>query len=328
MHKMRVYLCSSLLVVAVLILVGCTPRPGQGETAALEGAEQLTVDLPAIVIDVDAEGGLSMGGVPLAQLGSAFGAAGLDALQLDAETVAQMTAGNLQHFQINNRPDGLKLLVNGQEIPSLAWDDETLTQTNELVGMLGGALPPAITSLLPALSRLGTGVVVRFPVAEGQEAIPLEVIGENSAAGEAEAARAAFLESVGTPGRIGVTVFYEPDGSWRVADLTDAEWTTITGQSFWQSLRLPASTIATLTEAGVTEITLATDETGIHLALNGMKLPYINWADGKLNHVIGLAVQMGVLGEDADTEGLVSAIQQLLPMVTSSQLEIRVVLPT
>jgi hypothetical protein len=324
MVKTRFVLSFCLLIAAVLILAGCTPRPGQGETAALPGAEQLTVDLPAIVIDIDAEGTPSLGGVPLAQLGSSFGAGGLDALTLPATQMEQITAANIQHLQINNTPAGLKLIVNGQEIPSLAWDSETLTQTNEAIGMLGGAVPPVVVNLLPALSRLGTGVIVRFPVGEGQEAIPLEVTGEGSAATEAQAAQAAFLESVGTPGRISISILYEPDGSWRLADLTDAEWTTLTGQAALANLRLPASMIEDLTSAGVSAITLATDADGIHIVINDKPLPYINWGDGKLEHVITLAGQMGVFdglaGDGENTADVVAAIQQVLPLVTSSQL--------
>lgn len=319
-----------LIVIAVLALTGCAPRTGQGTVAAQEGADQFAVDLPAMVVEVGADGALAMGGVPLAQLGSAFGAAGLESATLPADTVAQLVAANIQHIQINNTPEGLSILVNNQAIPSVAWNAESLQSLTALGPLLGDALPAPVSAILPSLSRLGAGVIVHLPVGEGQT--PIEI--GAAAAADTSAAQTAqddFIASVGAPGKISIPVLYDAEGGWTVNGLTDAEWTAITGQTFWQSLRLSPETIGGLTAAGVTQITVSTDAAGIHVALNGAALPHLDWSDGKLNGLVQLAADAGALDALADSgmnpDDLVAALTQLLPMVTATDLDIHVTLP-
>jgi hypothetical protein len=321
------------LVVAaifVLTLAGCAPRPGQGEAAAQPGADQLVIDLPTLLIDVDQNGSFSVGGVPLAALASSFGVAGLETLSLPPEQVTTLTDANIQHFQINNGPDGLKLLVNGEEIPTLVWDDESLAALQGLAGELGEGVPPILQQLLPVLGRVGVGATVRFPLAQAAELIPLEVTGEAASATAAAEAQEAFLASVGTPARINIPVQYAADGSWTVADMTDTEWIALTGQTFWESLRLPEELIGDLTAAGVSEMVVSTDQNGIHIAINGQQLPYISWGEGRLSHALGLAAQAGLLGDigGEDVGSLAAAIEALLPMITSSEVQIHVFLPS
>jgi hypothetical protein len=129
---------------------------------------------------------------------------------------------------------------------------------------------------------------------------------------------------------ITIPIFYEADGGWTVAGMTDAEWTALTGQSFWSSLRLPPDTIANLSAAGVTEMTVTTDGEGLHLAVNGNALPHLNWGDGKLNYVIDLASEAGLLDAVAAGEeqaAAVEAIKGLLPIITSSNVTLHIILP-
>jgi hypothetical protein len=322
----------SLIAIIVLLLSGCAPRAGQGETAAMAGAEKLAVDMPAIVIDFDAEGTPSVGNVPVAQLASTFGAAGLDALKLPPEQIQMMTAANIQHVQINNAPDGLNLLVNGQEIPSLAWDGQSLANITEVAGMFGSQLPAGLDKLLPVITHLGIGVILKFPTAQGAEAIPTYITGEGSAAAAANAAQASFLAGVeGKPGKISIPVFYQADGSYRINDMTEAEWITLTGQSFWSSLRMNPTGLQSLAKAGVSQITLSTDANGIHIAINDKALPYISWADGKLNHLLNLADQMGLwqsLADSGQDVGMItSTINTMLPMVTASEFSLNLFIP-
>ena len=86
MQKRHVTLWLSLITIAVLVLAGCAPRAGGGETAKAATGQDLVVDLPAIVIDFNAQGEPSVGNVPIAQLASTFGAAGLDSAKLPPAT--------------------------------------------------------------------------------------------------------------------------------------------------------------------------------------------------------------------------------------------------
>jgi hypothetical protein len=55
----------SLLLVALVLLVGCAPRATSGQIAAAADQSQIVVDLPALVLDVQPDGSLSLGGQPI-----------------------------------------------------------------------------------------------------------------------------------------------------------------------------------------------------------------------------------------------------------------------
>ena len=331
MHRQRLPFWSSLALIAMLILAGCAPRAGQGLTAQMADQSDLVVDLPAIVIDFNDAGEPSVGNVPVAQLAATFGAAGLDQLKIDANTLGMLTKANIQHIQIDNQPTGLEILVNGQAIPSIGWDGETLSATPATLTLLGGAIPATLESVLPMITNLGIGAILRFPVTAGAEAIPTYITGEGSAAAKATAAQDAFMASVGTPPKINVPIFYDADGSFRIADLTEAEFTTLTGMPM-TPLHMQPNVIADFQQKGVKDITLSTDADGVHLTINGSPLPYISWADGKLNHLLDLAGQMGLwdtLADQGMNVGQITAtVDQVLPMVMSTDFDIHLFFPS
>jgi sulfur carrier protein ThiS len=328
MRTPRLTLWLSLLSVAVILLAGCAPRAGSGQTVAEAGPDALAIDLPALVIDFDAQGQPSIGNVPLAQLGDMLPAAMLQSLAMPTAQVTFMTESNIQHVQIDNTPSGLLLLVNGRPIPSLRWDGEILSATAETLEVLGVGVP-ALENVLPLVSNIGLGVILRFPIAEGQEALPT-YIEESPAALAAQQAQADFLADVGAPPKINLRVAYDAEGGWRVGDLTDTEWTNLTGVP-WSALRLQPNMIQGLISSNITEVTLSTDASGIHIAVNGNALPYIGWADGELNHLIDLAGQMGLWDTLADSGmnmgEIVGMVQTLLPVVQASETNISVSFP-
>ena len=114
MHRRRLLSWLSLLSVAVIALAGCAPRAFSGANASQAAPDALVVDLPALVIDIDSAGQPSIGNVPLKQLGDMFAPGQLDSLVVPSDIVALMTESNIQHFQIDNTPNGLLLLINGE----------------------------------------------------------------------------------------------------------------------------------------------------------------------------------------------------------------------
>jgi hypothetical protein len=286
------------------------------------------VDLPAIAVDISENGIASIGNVPVAQLGSLVGL-DLSALSVPQSWVDFLVSGNIQHVQINNTADGLLLMVNGERIPSLSYEGDSLTATADALSSLGMAVP-MLDIMLPMVNKLGVSLVVRFPVAEGQAAIPLYVNGNGSAAATARKAQQDFLASVSTPPRINLPVFYQPNGSWTVGDLTETEWSALTGLPFY-ALQMNPVWVNRLSSSGVSEISIATDATGIHISVNGNTLPTITWADGELLHLINLADQTGLLDMLApgmNMNELMAMINQLLPMITTADFDLTVHMPS
>ena len=145
--------------------------------------------------------------------------------------------------------------------------------------------------------------------------------GETPAAEASRTAQEDFLSTVGSPPTITIPVMYDTDGGWRIGDLTDAEWTNLTGMDFFDGLRMRPQVIADLMKAGVDQISLATDAQGIHIRVNGNDLPYIGWQDGELNHVLELASQMGaweaLANNGMNPEEIVGVVEGLLPISPS-----------
>jgi hypothetical protein len=329
MQKRRLLSWLTLLSVAVIVLAGCAPRATSGLTASQGGESGLVVDLPALVIDFDASGAPSVGNVPLAQIGATFAPGMLDQVVLDAAMVGLMTESNIQHIQIDNSPNGLLLLVNGQAIPSIRWDGQILSDTGGLISQLGAGTP-VLEKMLPVLANLGIGVIVRFPLQEGIAAIPTYVEG-GEAATAAHQAQEQFLATVGdTPPSITLPVFFDENGSWRIGDLSETEWTNLTGLPFL-SARLNPANVQSIMSSGITELSIYTRSDGLHLSINGRELPYIGWADGEINHVLDLAEQLGLWNTLAD-QGmnmgeLIGMVETLLPAVQSTNTNINIYFP-
>lgn len=318
---------ASLLVMALVLLAGCAPRATGGELAASADESQIVIDLPALVLDVQPDGQVSVGGQSVSALGSQFGA-DLASLAIPRENVDLLTAYNIQHIQVDNTAKGLLILVNGAPIPSLAWDGEKLVATAEVLESLGAGVA-LLDKLLPLITQIGVGVIIRFPVAAGEEALEL-VSTDNEAAAQALAAQEEFLAAVGTPPTFQVTLEYAEDGTWTVADLEQAEWSALLPVPL-DMLNLSPATIQGVTSAGITEIGLATNTEGIFISINGKTLPYITWADGRVNQLLALAEQTGllsqVLGDNPNMTAIMDTVESLLPAVQASDVSLRVTFP-
>ena len=329
MQKRRLFSWLTLLSVAVIVLAGCAPRATGGLTASQADGDALVVDLPALVVDIDAAGMPSLGNVPLAQLGASFAPGMLDTLAVPADMVSLMTESNIQHIQIDNTPEGLLLLINGEPIPSIKWDGEILSATGGLISQLGAGTP-VLEKMWPVIANLGFGFIIRFPLQDGVAVIPTYVEG-GSAAMTAHEAQTQFLASVGdNPPSITLPIFYDADGGWRVGDLSDAEWSSLTSLPL-QAARMQPEMIQSITAAGITEVSLFTNSEGLHLSINGSELPYIGWADGEINHVLDLADQLGLFNTLADSGmnmgEVIGLVEALLPAVQSTNTNINVYFP-
>jgi len=304
---------SLLLALFAVALTACAPRTDASPAATGDG---LVIDLPAIVIDFDDAGQASIGGAAAADLG-------IDALALDAEQVAMMTEANIQQVQINESATGLDILVNGQAIPSIAWDADSLATTNEVLAMLGeDDSIGAMGELLPLVSNLGAGAILNFPLAQGAEPIMADA-GEGSAA--ATAAQETFLQQAGSGARINLPINYNADGTFAIGSMSAEELSLSLGLPL-ESLTLTQERIDRYVGMGMETFTLTTDVEGIHLTLNENPLPHISWGDGKLAYGLELAAKAGLLG-DSDSEAMVDLLQQLLPIIQTADVTVRITFP-
>jgi hypothetical protein len=331
MQSRRWTLLVSIMLVAMLALAACGPRAGGGELAANSQPQDLVVDLPAIYIDFDNDGTPSIGGQPVAQL-AALAGQNLAQLKIDKQWIQYLTATNVQHIHIDNTPKGIMILVNGEPIPSLGWDGKSLSSTGTTLKMLSPAVPPILEKLLPLVTQLGIGAVIRFPVADGAQLIPLVVQGDNTAAAVAVAAQQDYLKSVGTPPQIRLTINYDANGTWQVEGMNAEEWQQSVPNFNWRQLNLPPDLIQNASAAGISTVGLNTNQDGVFISINGNTLPHITWGNGEINHVLDLAAQMGLLqmlpgGNGPQMQTMLDTVKSLLPAVQTSDVNLTVNFP-
>jgi len=321
MRYQRSIIYSTLLIILALALSACGPRAYSG--FRVDGDEgQLVVDLPALVIDVDSTGQLSLGEIPLAQLAGAAGMADLESLEIPPEMVESLIDANIQHVQIDNAPHGVILLVNGEPVPSLAWDGESLVTTAETLETFGMSIT-LLDKILPLVRNLGMGVTVRIPLSPGVDLIPQLVEGDSTAAAASKAAQEAFLESIGTPPQIHASVDYDAEGNWELAGISGLELAALGVPP--ESLAIPPDMLQSLSDMGVKSMGLATGEQGIFIVVNDKKLPHISWENGEIVHVLNLAAQMGLLDDMApgtDMGDLLVTIEAMLPAIQVSEISL------
>ena len=315
------FLGLALICILGLVVAGCAPRPGGGQTAAMAEDDDLVVDLPSIVIDVASDGSTSIGGFDLEDLtgqGVAFPAA----------SVQDLTALNVQHIGIDMHPTGLTLRVNGLPfLGSVQYDSESLGNISSIMEDLAqgtaltalGDLAPIISVLTPVLDNLGIGVIVKFPVSAGAEPIPLLMDPMDS---DTMDDVAGFLASVEQQPRISVPILLAEDGSWSVGELNQS---LVEGLLDAQgTLGLPPETVALMSLGGIKELQVSTAENGLAISINGYGLPVFTWSNGEIESLMALQEAAPTLAGIGEVLGLVSNI---LPLLQITDVTITLVFP-
>ncbi len=329
MRSSRWTVLLTMLLIGILMMSACAPRPTGGEGATRASGADIVVDLPALVLDIQDDGTLAMGGVSLEEMLSAAGQGAMaSGLSIPPDTVKMMEDAGIQHIQIDNTPQGLLVLVNGKAMPSIAWDGDALVTTAEVVDNLGVAPVALLDKLLPLITNLGIGVTVRAPVPAGDSAIPLGEI-ESGTAEKAMNAQAEFLASVVTPPTFAIGVNYAADGSWDIAGISKEDLNTLV-PGLGDALPSDPGFIDTMKGMGIDQLGFATSEDGFFLTINGDRLPYVTWADGRINNVLALAAETGMLdnavpGYDAQT--LLQYVDAVLPAILATQLSLNINFP-
>ncbi len=324
-----------LAVVALLLLAGCAPRVGAGEVAAASGDDaQLVIDLPALVLDVDKDGQISMGGVPLSELDDAFAPGLADNLPIDAEFVQKMMDANIQHIQISPNGSSLQLLVNGLEMPTISYNADELVAAGVLLDTVGGK--EGLEEVLPILAQVGLGITLNFPVAEGAESIPM-VVENNETAAMAMEEQETFLKNVGKSPKITLPITYADDGTWRLSGLGGLALSKLTdGALPPEVLVLEPDVIEKIKAAGITNMIISTNPDGVHMTVNGQNLPTLDWSDGKAANAVTIATALGLLGPSADAgpvekmkaEAINKLLEQVLPIIQASEFILDITFPS
>ena len=318
MLNRRLTFWAAITLIAVLALSGCAPRVGQGMLDT--DSDQLVIDLPALVLDIGADGSISIMNATVADLVATLGLP--PDLVIDEGTVFLLMSANIQHIQVSNTPDGLLLLINGRSIPSISYDGDSLAALPGAIDAFAPDVGPMAGLLVELVDQLGVGVIARFPAMPGAEAIPMYVEGDSSAAMAAQAAQQEFLDSVGTPPRINLPVFYNADGSISIGDLSVDELSAMTGGALG-ALSMGLAPLAMVRGMGISQLGISTDVDGITISIDGDAMPTLDWSEGKAGNLIEVVAQTGLLSMmGGGVDSMLTMVNQLLPLVQSAEIDL------
>ncbi|MCB0116996.1 MAG: hypothetical protein KDD84_23010, partial [Caldilineaceae bacterium] len=247
-----------VVLIASLVLTACSGSNGQGST---------WFNLPSIPVSLDAQGNASVLGFNLGYIG------------LQPSLIAQLQAANVQELGVRIGYNGIFLYQNGQALPYIAWDDQSV---DTLLGVLrSGALDsfgvPGDTaaSALPWARRIGLGVNLKLPLASGATALDIpRWRGEETVSGGGNVAT--------TIGPIAINgLAFDQSGGASIAGTPLSDL----GVAF----ALPANVLQILQSINAEQVTINTTPTGIQLGLNGQPLPSLAYNGESLGRALGLA---------------------------------------
>lgn len=340
MRYSRLALMLAAIMIFALVLAGCGPRPEQGELAAAATDDTLVVDVPALYIDYDEEGNASVSGAQLAVLGAALGS-DLSALDRTPEDIQKLKDAGIQNVFLNITPAGLNVYANGQSLLSFAWTPETIANLGEVLAGMNNPALAQVQGLLPLLSNMSAGVVMRFPT-DGEET-PLVADAPDAAQlmRDAQAAAPAALTAVlppemqGMAGLLGgllaglppLGITFDANGVGTLSGLAPF----IASQIPAGAIALPADLLASLQEMGIQSLNIKNSPDGLLISVNGNELPTLRWNRGEMRNLGEVGVDAGLLkvlaGLDDGLLGTLKQVSEAAPILQTAKLDVTLNLP-
>lgn len=286
MRRTRVYLIVILALALTVTACGAQGTEGQLPESTLDVLESVSsfvpeVNLPPVVLRYNEQGVPSVLGLSTTNI-TAFTGVNLSVLELDPLFIDWFTRSNLQHIELEYRDDGLFVYANGELLPSIGWDSQSLNNAVEIAPMLGVQNTATLERLIPILQRLGLDLVLQFPVSSGSESIPLH---------QGEAAFPT-VEGAGEGAPvIHLGLEYNENGLPSVMGLTSRDLSALTGLNL-SFIELSEANISVLQALNLQTLGLETRPDGLYVLVNGQALPHLAYSPQQIDALVNLYVQL------------------------------------
>ena len=298
-----------ILFIAALLptCTGCYPEltlvspQGEKTTATVES---LSFQLLRLEIQFDQQGVPSIWGLSASDLQQWLGL-DMSAVILPDYYIQWLMDSNLQHLELCYSGNSIALYANAKPLPYLAWDAQSLDNAGQLLETFQVPYAPLIRRLLPILQFLGFDIVLKFPLKEGAEPIPLRA-----------EARPPELPKAKAPAlAIHFEVAYDEEGAPSMFGLSAKDLQTLTGMDL-TALYMDEATLNLLTSSNIQHIALEMAPDGLFVYVNGMTLPHLAWDEQILANTADLYAQMNP--DSPFTE----FVRQILSLLTTSDVNI------
>jgi len=301
-----------------LLITSCGPAVMPITATEEEG---FVLALPRITLSFAADGAPSLEGLKLDQVAPLLKAytgqdigAYVAMLSIDPFWVSWMTNANVQHIGIEYGAGGVLLFVNGKLLPHLAWSGESLNNAVAASESIMGQAPwmGMIKAFLPFVRNTGIGLVLKFPVADGAEVIPVSAGVPDMAAAEVEPSLVFKAD-----------VSYDDTGvpTLKGFDYSAAEMAEMTGVPALNMVALPPALIAQMKAMNIQHVEIRSRSNGIFIFVNGMEMPHLAWNDALLSDSAALYAQMN------PGSPMIDLVNFLLPTLAAADINMIVNFP-
>jgi hypothetical protein len=222
-----------------------------------------------------------------------------------------MTNTNMQHLELASTDKGVFLFANGEPLPYLAWDGDSLSNLGTVAGIANLPYGNLISKLVPIVQRTGLNMVMRFPAQEGASEIPVR---DPNIAPEA---MQPVTEEVAPALVTRIDVNYDASGVPTIAGISSRD---LAEAGVFLPIELTPDLLAQLKSNDVKEIRFVTGPNGISITVNGEALPQIAWNSALLNNGADLYAQMN------PDSPYIALAKLLLPEMSNLDLDLRMTL--
>lgn len=224
--------------------------------------------------------------------------------------IQQLQGANIQQLEVRIGYNGIHVSANGQDLPYVKWDEESVKTVQEILPQLGVPNASTIASALPWLRTIGLGVVLEMPLADGQTKLDIpRWNGETAITADAAAAPTLGPITIGS-------LAFDPQGQAIIEGVPASTLEQALGMAL--PLSLDANTLAMLQNLGAQKVQVKVHGNGIDLALNDRPLPGVAWDQPRLDTLLA-----NVPAFVADP-GLVGTLNQVVPLLNGADVTVAV----
>jgi len=220
------------------------------------------------------------------------------------EQIQQLQGADLQALEARVGYDGVLVFADGEELPYLAWDAESVETLQDVLrnlppemGINGGQFAP----YLPLLRQYGLGVVLDLPEAEGQSAQDFEPWSGTAPSPGEETGESTLALNIGS-------LTFDPEGNAYIEGVPVSTLEEALGTSL--GLNLDSATLNMLQSIGAENVVVETRPDGVYITMGERTLPRIAYDAERLQQAAQLA---GPFVADPAMSGLISDTIALLP---------------
>jgi hypothetical protein len=308
---MRFFRIVALMMIAALLLSACGAATATTADEMTPSGQRFLLALPRLVMDVDDSGQVTLGGLGMDDLSSLIPGMAMEPIAINPYYVDWMKNTDVQHVELVHTNNGIFLYVNGELLPYLAWDGESLSNVGSVAGMANIPYAQLISLLVPIIERTGLDVALRFPTQEGAEPIAMR---------DPEAAPEPVMAEAGPSSVIThIDVDYDANGVPMIAGITSRDLLAATNVGL--PVDLTPESIAAIQQYGIENLRLISANDGIYISVNDMPLPHIAYDTNVLDSAAGLYAQVN------PDSPYINLANLLLPQLANVDFDMKVSFP-